>query len=132
MVSQEVSERIYQPRDPERRPAPGCSHHPLGPGRGQSRRERPALAQSQRSLCEAAAVLGRRFAGELAKGGGKRACLAETDTESNFRHRQPALSQQGLGTLDSPARQISMWRHAERVLERSGEMERAELHQPSQ
>src|SRR6266481_1273842 len=38
MVSQEVSERIYKPRDPERRPAPGCSHHPLGPGRGRSRR----------------------------------------------------------------------------------------------
>jgi len=29
MVSQEVSERIYKPRDPARRPAPGCSYHRL-------------------------------------------------------------------------------------------------------
>jgi hypothetical protein len=56
-------------------------------------------------LCEAPAVVGRRFASDLAKGRGKRACLAKTDIESNFRHRPLALSQQGLGTLNSLAGQ---------------------------
>ena len=59
---------------------------------------RAGLAQILSFLCEAPAVLGRRFASDLTKGVGKRACLVETDAESNFRHRQLALSQQGLGT----------------------------------
>jgi hypothetical protein len=35
------------------------------------KRWRSALAQVERSSCEAPAVLGRRFASDLAKGGGK-------------------------------------------------------------
>src|SRR5205807_556147 len=70
--------------------------------------------------------------GLLAKRQGKRACLAEPDIESNLRHRQLALGQQDFGTVNAPAGQISVRRHAEGFLECSGKMERAELCQPSQ
>jgi len=75
---------------------------------------------------EGAAILGRGFAGKLAKRGGERARLAEADAEPDLRHRQRALGQQGLGALDAPAREIPVRRHAERLLERAGEMERAQ------
>src|SRR5262245_15646749 len=93
---------------------------------------RSRLAQIERSLCEAPPVLGRRFASTLAKGRGKRACLAKTDIETNFRHRELGFGQQGFGTLNSPAGQISVRRHAERFLECARKMERAELDHPSQ
>src|ERR1700730_8070087 len=61
----------------------------------------------------------------LRKGGGERTRLAKYDIESNFRHRQLALTQQGLGSLNALPGQVSVRRHAERLFERSGKMKRA-------
>src|SRR6202022_4496262 len=101
---------------------------------------RSSLAQSgftsscsaERLSCEAPAVHGRGFTGQLAKGGGKRACLAKSDIEPNFRHRQLAITQQGLGSLNALPGQVSVRRHAKRLFERSGKMKQAELYQLSQ
>src|SRR5262249_40831174 len=81
---------------------------------------------------EAAAIVGRGFTGVFAKGGGKRACLAKSDIKSNLRHRQLALRQQGFGPFDSPAGQVLVRRHAERLLECTRKMVGAELCQLSQ
>src|SRR5262245_45252762 len=86
----------------------------------------------QRPLSEAAAVLGWRFADDFAERRGKCARLPEAHVESDFRHRQVALCQQALGAFDATAGEIAMRRHAERLLERTREMVRAELHQLGQ
>src|SRR5262245_61314209 len=78
-------------------------------------------------LCEAAAIVGRRFTGVFAKGGGKRTCFAKSDIKSNLRHRQLVLRQQGFGAFDSSTGQVSVWRHAERLLECTRKMVGAEL-----
>ena len=83
-------------------------------------------------LSEAAAIVGRGFTGVFAKRGGKRACLAKSDIKSNLRYRQLALCQQGFGPFDSPAGQILVRRHAERLLECTRKMVGAELRQLSQ
>src|SRR5262249_6499661 len=83
-------------------------------------------------LCEASTIISGRFTRDLVKGRGKRAGFAESNVEPNFRHRPRALRQQNLGTLNSSQRKISMRRHAERLLECSGKMKRAELYQLGQ
>src|SRR5215813_10400101 len=96
---------------------------------------RPDVARScgtlqpgaSRPLGDAAAVFGRRSAGELAKDRGKCACLAEADIESDLCHREFALRQQRLGAFNAAAGQISVWRHAKRLLEGAGKVVGTEL-----
>src|SRR6516164_3005946 len=88
---------------------------------------RTRLSTSRLRSCEAAAIVGRRFTGVFAKGGSKRACLAKSHIKSNLRHRQLALRQQGFGPFDSPAGQVLVRWHTERLFECTRKMVGAEL-----
>src|SRR5438309_885009 len=83
-------------------------------------------------LSEPAAVRGRRRSGRLAKARGERTRFAEAHLQGDLGDRGRGLRQERPGVLDAASVVIAMGRHAERLLEGSAEMIRAQANEARQ
>src|SRR2546430_11588192 len=83
-------------------------------------------------LSKASPVRGRCRARRLAKGCRERTRFAEADLQRDLGDRGRGLRQQRPGVLDAAGVVIAMGRHAERLLEGSAEMIRAQANEARQ